>query len=760
MMEATGTPAGPSGGKVSCSGCGAPLDPLRAGHVAIFASQFHFFCNRNICRQQFVGETPIASEVVVEVNDSALDRETSQRKRAELEARFPPVRAAAASIPDESVPERISVDETRDIIEPVAARSAVMDEVDIDPPERREVGLLLVALSLIAGVLTMALELADDTRLVSVARVVLLVVGSSALLGKALTARPDASRPHWLVVIVAPLLASVVATWALLAGGDVVARAAFLGGTVLTVAAVNLWLVGLAARPVRAGRRWVERRLDVPARRVVGEPTQLSQKEVAYDLQPGEHVLVESGEAVPVDLVIVEGEVEVVPPVGSVTRLRRKPGDTVVAGSRVTQGQLRGEATHTGDDRSIARPVLAGPRRSDVHSELPRLSRSIAERWAPVAAVFAGAVFALFGWSAIETGMVVVSVYAAFGNVAVGSLSALSIARGVRHALGRGVIYNDAAAWDGCARVTAAVFCARGTLLRGEPELVEIEGFERGARSISADAVLSIAAGALSSEANPVAIAVRRAARARKLAASPVRNARSIEGRGVTAVAATGESLVVGGRTLLLEKSVSVAAAESRIYELEAAGRTMVLVARAGRLIGLLALQDGLRSGARAAVQHVLDAKMEPILMSSDTRETCEALGRALDIDHLRPEVLADERGAAVQRIKDTGATVAVLGHAPFDDDALRQADTAVALAAAGSDRDDLSVVLVSDDVRDAALALSIAHRTRLHASTALVLVVGPAAFGAVAVTMGMLPPEYAPLAQLLGAIAAAWHLR
>jgi P-type E1-E2 ATPase len=271
---------------------------------------------------------------------------------------------------------------------------------------------------------------------------------------------------------------------------------------------------------------------------------------------------------------------------------------------------------------------------------------------------------------------------------------------------------------------------------------------------------LALAAGTLAQERDPVALAVRRAAKMRGVMADAVRNPRSYSGAGVTAVAGTGEGLCVGSRALMVERRISVAAAEQRMYELEASGRTVVLIAKAGRLVGLLGLQDGLRSGARAAVQHLMDAKIEPVLMSSDTRQTCEALGRALDIDHLRPEVFDDQRAAAIERIRDTGGTVAVLGHTPFDDEALEAANAAVALSAAGRERDDFAVWMVSDDVRDAALALALAHATRRQATTMALLTLGPAAIGILVTTLALLPPEYAPLAQLVGAFAALAQLR
>jgi cation transport ATPase len=559
----------------------------------------------------------------------------------------------------------------------------------------------------------------------------------------------------------------------------------------------------------------------VPARRVSGEPTQLSPKELSFDLKPGEHLVVEPSEIIPVDLQVVEGEGEIKPWMDGALPMRRRHGDAMLAGSRLLSGYIRGVCTWSGDERALGRTLLNPARRPDVHAQLARWPRRFTERWAPLVALGLAAVAALLGSGALEVSMIAIAAYAALANVTLGSFAGLGVAGGVRAALARGVIYGSAAGWEACSRVTVAVFCARGTLLRGEPELMEVEVFAGGERSgVDAVEVLALAAGALNAERNPVAIALRRAARARSIAPDAVRNQRVFPGRGVTAVCASGESLAVGTRSLMLERRISVAVADQRVYELEASGRTVVIVARAGRLLGLCALQDGLRAGARAAVQHLLDSRIEPVLISADTRETCEALARTLDIDHVRAELHDDERGIAVKRLHDAGAVVAVLGHSPYDDDALNEADAAVALAGAGrSDAavtgpaaeasrrsptpdpaqslarnsavlrglgrprgtligalarlraaappevpmirgEDHAAALVSDDVRDAALALALAHRTRSDAITALALAAVPAVFGALVTAAGLLPPEYAPLAQLLGAGAGAWYLR
>ncbi len=186
----------------------------------------------------------------------------------------------------------------------------------------------------------------------------------------------------------------------------------------------------------------------------------------------------------------------------------------------------------------------------------------------------------------------------------------------------------------------------------------------------------------------------------------------------------------------------------------------MILVSLGGSLAGILALQDGLRPGARAAVQHLLDAQIEPVLMSGDARETCETIGRALDIEHIRPEILPSERGPEVRRLLEAGASVAVLGHAGIDEAALAAGDVAVALGAAGSTPGDFAVSLASDDVRDAALSLALAHRARAEARVGLGIAVVPALVGCTAIAFGILPPAYAPIASLVGGAMAVAHIR
>src|SRR5262249_19040259 len=192
-------------------------------------------------------------------------------------------------------------------------------------------------------------------------------------------------------------------------------------------------------------------------------------------------------------------------------------------------------------------------------------------------------------------GLMAVAAWASVTTAAVGSMAAVHVGRGILEGLRRGIAYRSPADWDRAGEVSIAAFCARGTLLLGDPELAELEGVGRPTE----EQVLSLAAGAESLSTHPVAMAIQRAAVARRIRPDAVRSPSVQPGLGVLSVASTGEALAVGSRALMLKEKISIAVAEQKTAEIEAHGREVLLVALAGKLVGVLGLQDGLRPGAR-----------------------------------------------------------------------------------------------------------------------------------------------------------------
>jgi P-type Cu+ transporter len=184
----------------------------------------------------------------------------------------------------------------------------------------------------------------------------------------------------------------------------------------------------------------------------------------------------------------------------------------------------------------------------------------------------------------------------------------------------------------------------------------------------------------------------------------------------------------------------------------------VLLVALDGRWVGLVALQDGLRPGARAATQTLIDAGVEPVLLSGEARETCRALARHIGMEHVRPEVLPQDRAAEVRRLSNGNGLLAVVGSS-IDDAALAAAPLSINIDARGGPLERCDIDVASGDVRDAASAVQLARALSARTRAASVIAVAPIALGLLLLFAG-LPPWVVPILGLSGSIVAARQLR
>ena len=748
----------PSDELVACATCGTPVDPLRAERVAHVRDRFRYFCSLS-CRDRYdmsATGTPLPlsppdhEELGVRVRAATLPVTEPPPGEPLLPSikTVPPVSRPDLLDERASAPSQLGFDFEADagpLSAPLTQRGAPAAAVDV--------GGVLLLLAVLGAVLSIALLLAGDSGLAEAARLTVMMVAALSLAAESLMGAREPTELHPAALLAAPLAASALSLGARLVSDPHTGSAITLASVLIACSATAAAATRHARRPIDAERRHIASELDSAVHRVVGDELVSAR---AADLRPGEEIVIESGESVPVDATITAGSAEVLPWLGATTPATRREGDAVVAGARLESGRLRAVVGWAGNDRAFMRLTNDPRRRADVFAPMARLCRLTAERAAPFIAGFA----ALAAYAGNESGLQIMLLAAAvLGSVAqpgVAEIGGLHVARGILEALRRGVVFRSASGFERAGSVTATVFAARGTLLLGEPEVANIEAFG----ALDPEQVLALVSGAESGESHPVATAVMRAARARNVRPDGVRSPSIQAGLGVTAVAASGQALVVGTRGLMLRERISVASAEARISDLETMGRSVLLVALGGRLVGLVGLQDGLRPGARAAVQHLLDVNVEPVLLSGDARETCEAIGRALDIDHLRPEIPPNERGDEIRRLADGGAIVAVVGRSPTDDVALAAADVSIALSAAGSSAAEWSVQLASDDVRDAAYAVRLAHDARREARLALALTLTPALVGATLAALNLVPVAVAPLLALAGTLAAVIKAR
>jgi cation transport ATPase len=744
------------------------VDPLRAGHVAVLEGRFRYFCKSDCKARYLTGlgrpqEEDVATarppDVMLRlearasamVADPAPVPPSQSHASGTRRAGAPPAPALAAQVEGAPEPRRSAVAEAS----PHAGPPAFAAEAEVPTVPASWVRAVpgIDAVGAVLGIMAPAIGLLGS--IADFARVPLVLASWGALALRMALSRRDEADPHPALALLPTAGAVGAACWAHAVEDPREVAIAVLAGVGCAGAILAEMLLARSRVRVRAARERVEALLDVPVRVVRGEDTVFRP---ASEVRPGEQVVVEAGEVVGVDATVAAGEARVVPWLDGRAEVVRREGDPIVAGARVVSSRLRLTTTWSGHERAWMRLLSVPSARIDVASPTTRALRLTIERGAPIAAGLLGVAAFAANATAVEIVATMCAGAMAFGCKAVASFVSLHFARAHLDALASGITYKDPRAFERAGAANIVVLSARGTVLMGEPEIVAIDPI--GPYRSDVASVLALAAGAETAATHPFAAAILRAARARGIRPDHVRNATVHAGLGVTALASSGERLVVGGRGIMLEEKIGVAVADARVTELEAQGRSVLLVALGERLVGLIALQDGLRQGARAAVQMLLDARVEPVLVSGEARDTCEALGRALDIEHLRPGVLPAERGSEVRALAEGGSVVAVVGHPAGDDGALGAADVAVAMGAAGATPGEWAVALASDDVRDAASAIAIPHATRDRVRAGMALGLAPPILALLAIGFGVAPFFIAPLAALVGVIATAVHAR
>lgn len=795
--------------RVECLGCGKPTDPLRAGHVAILDGQFRYFCGL-ACKAAYVSASPrgsisldrtadpprVAERVAEVVRVRETDPEVTPSPRAEpsaesgtrarsdesepflsdAEPEAAPARTTMRSQrsaeavdaeprfpsrPTDAVPERAAApndlqgsyrtpsieytDDSADPIDsieeeppslpaPLTLRSGAAP-VSFRPPAEGSSFVLPLA-TVAAGVATFAVPLAGFSSLV--------LRGGLALFASVLLVAWTVKKPKALgeelpaVSALAPLGLVAVAGVAIVRHIDQAGVIASTAGAAVAFNVLSQLLVLRAEADVRAYTAELGSLVDGEARRLAGAET------VSVDttaLRLGDKVVVREGETLVVDGVVVQGSATVVPWAFGASEVPKREGDPVIAGLRVVSGELVVAATAVGRERLVTKP-FAGRETSGMFG----LIRAWTPRSLPLVCALVGA--AEFASNAPWLVVLAAALAAGASLSVVGALATLTLAtaRAQQDALASGIAFRDPRALEVAGMSDVAVLCSRGTVLMGEPEVIAVDSL---VAAYPRKRILAFASGSDASLGTPAAKALHGAATAEGTSPEALRSVLRHDGLGVTALLANGEPLVVGSRALLLKERISVAGSEDRVRELEAQGASVVLVGVGGKLVGLVGLQDALRPGARAAIQRLLEARVEPVLVSGETREACETLARALDIEHVRPEVLPHDRAAEVRALGEGGHVVAVLGRVPSDEAALAAADVSIALGSVGQSGD-FSVVLATDDVRSAAHALSLARALRERARVGVGSAFAPTLIAVLGLGFGVMPLVLAPVAGFL----------
>ncbi len=431
----------------------------------------------------------------------------------------------------------------------------------------------------------------------------------------------------------------------------------------------------------------------------------------------GDFVRVRPGERVPVDGEVVEGHSSVDQSLvtGEPVPVERAAGDLIIGGSVNGTGTLLVRVSAVGEEsflERIAREV------EDARALKPGLLHLVDRAlviYTPM--VLSVAALAVISWIAVpwffggepnlqRAVFAGLSVLVMGYPCAVGISAPLSIVRGAGEAAEHGILMRTGEAFQGYRLVTQIVFDKTGTLTDGRPTLREIEPL-----GANADELLAVAAAAEAASEHPLADAVVTTTFERDITPPQVERFEAIPGQGVRALIA-GQEILVGSPRLLVDHGISLAPLDKRIVTLEAAGRTIIVVSRSGKLLGLLALGDAIRSEAATTIKTLRDSGLRTVLLTGDNERAAQRVASELGIGDVHAGVLPGEKATLIRRLQRAGR-VAMVGDGINDAPALMQADVGIAMGS-GTDIaiDSADIIILSNRLDNVVKAREISRRS------------------------------------------------
>lgn len=473
-------------------------------------------------------------------------------------------------------------------------------------------------------------------------------------------------------------------------------------------------LSGFASSSVKQkASRAVERLLQLrpPVARVVRDGKTVLLPVDAVEV--GDLMLVKPGEKIPTDGVVRQGDsaVDEALVTGESMPVEKGVGDAVIGATLNTAGVLYVEATRVGSQTVLARIARFVEESKAMKPPIVLLADQVLKYYVP--GVMLISLLSLVAWMLLSTPLnalfAALSVAVIGYPCALGLSTPLALMRGTGLGAERGVLIRSGVAFQRLKDVDTVLFDKTGTLTPGRPVVTDIvawEGDELG--------LLHLVASVEALSEHPLAAAVVQRAQTAGLEAwMPVEDFVALPGQGVQACLA-GDPVLVGKPQLLAARQVPLTPAmQPQLHSLSAAGKTVVLVARGGRAIGLIALQDAPKADAAALVETLQHQGLRVAMMSGDNTATARAIGQQVGIDDIVAEVVPEDKASIVRQRQAQGQVIVMVGDGINDAPALAQADVGMAMGA-GTDIaiESADVVLLSERLEAVPAAIAVGKQT------------------------------------------------
>ena len=422
---------------------------------------------------------------------------------------------------------------------------------------------------------------------------------------------------------------------------------------------------------------------------------------LASEIRVGDIISVKPGEAIAVDGRVISGNgwVDQSAVTGESVPVSKKEGDEVISATINKNGSFRFEATRVGSETTISRIIKMVEDAGNSKPEIARLADRVSGIFVPTVIGIALVTFAV--WMAMGYGIdhalsLAISVLVISCPCALGLATPVAIMAGTGRAASLGILVKSAEVLETLHSVDTVVLDKTGTVTEGAPKVTDV---------YTADTeLLSVAYSLESLSEHPLGQAVCRYAEEKGITKAEASDFENVPGRGIRA---TYKSKTALGGNLAFMKEQGTEITDIPDYSKE--GKTPLIFALDGELLGVIAVADTIRPDSREAVESFKKQNIDVIMLTGDNKDTAKNIAAKAGIDHVISDVMPADKEKCIADLRAEGKRVAMVGDGINDAPALVRADVGIAIGQ-GTDIaiDSADIVLMKNSLLDAVKAVAL----------------------------------------------------
>ena len=478
-------------------------------------------------------------------------------------------------------------------------------------------------------------------------------------------------------------------------------------------------------------------------------------------VHPKDKLRIRPGEKIPIDGVILEGQSAVDESMitGESIPVEKAAGAQVTGGTVNGTGTLVMQAQRVGRDTVLAQIVRMVSEAQRSRAPIQRMADMVAGYFVPIVFLVAILTFLIWAFLGPEPRMAhalvnAVAVLIIACPCALGLATPMSIMVGTGRGATAGVLMKHAEALEQLEKVDTLVIDKTGTLTEGKPKLMSVVSLS----DLSDDDLLQLVASLERNSEHPLASAIINGAKEKGLELWEAQGFQSKTGKGVIGTV-QGRIMALGTRKFLEEdfqvNSQAFGQLGSKAEDLRRDGQTVMFVAMAHQIAGLIGVADPIKQSTSEAIRLLHEEGIHVVMVSGDHQQTAYAVAHKLGIDEVKAEVLPEQKNQIVKQLQAQGKIVAMAGDGINDAPALAQAHVGIAMGT-GTDvaMESAGITLVKGDLRGIARARRLSQATMRNIRQNLFFAFFYNAIG-VPIAAGILYPAFGILLSPMIAAAA-----